>query len=290
VTFPDPPIAVPNDGPLNDGSPDDGTPSDGAHIEYELDDWAVESRQMLRQLLVGAEVPHVWEAGRLVIPEAFEDQVDELVDQTAATFSGTLDDPDVPQVVFDVADFDDDLIDGLLAALAESDVDWAFDEGGQLVVPAVYTATVEQIVERLEFPHALPLADTDNDPHADDGAGTDGIAADIANDDDNAANADDDDDATAGVEIDPDRVLGGLFVATDRLARSATDSRGVLPTLELADELAAGAMPFGFDAPAWTRLKQLTAELVSLLTVVGSTDDEVESTAAELRDLLRRWV
>lgn len=270
MTFPDLPITTPDDRGISDG---------GGHIEYELDAWAMESRQMLRQLLVGAEVPHVWEAGRLVIPEVFEMQVDDLVEQTAATFAGTLDDSAVDRVVFDVADFDDDLIDALLAALGEAGVDWALEEGGDLVVPAAFTDTVAQVVEDLEFPHALALVDVDGDADSDRDGG-----------DDTANDTDDGDDLTAGVEIDPDRVLGGLFVAVDRLTRSATDSRGVLTTLELADELAGGAMPFGFDELAWTRMKTQSAELSSMLTVVGSTDDEVEAAATALRDLLRPWV
>jgi hypothetical protein len=79
-------------------------------------------------------------------------------------------------------------------------------------------------------------------------------------------------------------------VAADRLARSASDSRGVLSVLELQAELADGAMPFGFDEQAFRHMRTSAAELVSMLTVVGSTDDEVEAAATSLRDLLRPWV
>lgn len=270
MTIPDLPINVPDDRGTSDG---------GGHIEYELDDWAVESRQMLRQLLVGADVPHVWEAGRLVVPEVFEMQVDDLIDQTATTFAGTLDDPAVAQAVFDVADLDDDLIDALLAALGEAGVDWALQEGGDLVVPADSADTVNEVVEALEFPHALPLADADGGTAVAGGIGNGGVAGGV-----------DSDDTTTGVEIDPDRVLGGLFVAADRLAHSASDSQGVLSTLELAAELADGAMPYGFEEQDWSRMRTSTAGLASMLTVIGSTDDEVEAAAASLRDLLRPWV
>jgi hypothetical protein len=281
MTFPDLPITTPTDHGTSDG---------GGHIEYELDDWAMESRQMLRQLLVGAEVPHVWEAGRLVIPEVFEAQVDDLVDQTAATFSGTLDDADVARVVFDVSDFDDDLIDALLTELGDAGVDWALEEGGDLVVPASFTDTVAAVVEKLEFPHALAVVDVEDDGIS--GSATGGGASDGDNPDgDDADDGDDDvDDVTSGTEIDPDRVLGGLFVAADRLTRSISDSRGVLSVLELETELAGGAMPFGFDEQAFRRMRTAAAELASMLTVIGSTDDEVEQAATTLRDLLRPWV
>ena len=254
-------------GPVGPVEPVGGGFGDGAHIEYELDDWAVESRQMLRQLLVGHDVAHVWEAGTLVIPEVFEQVVDDLVDQVAATFAGTLDDPEVPRVVFDVADFDDELVDELAAALTEVGVEWVLEPTGELVVAAEHTVTVEQLVESLEFPHALPLS-----PGAP------------------VAGGDPDDDIDTGVEIDPDRVLGGLFVAADRLARSATDPHGVLDTLELAAELDAAAIPFGFDEPVWATLRHTTASLVELLGDAASSDDDVESAAVALRDQLRPWV
>lgn len=251
-------------------------------IEYALDDWAVESRQMLRQLLVGAEVPHVWEGGRLVVPEPFEATTDDLVDEVAATFAGTLDDPDVPQVAFDVADFDPGLIDELVAALDAAGVQWLIDATGELVVAESDAEVVDAAVERLEFPHALPIADDADDSVAPsavgpvDGAGPAG-----------EGDGDDDDDRP---EIDPDRVLGGLFVAADRLARSATDPTGVLDTVSLAKELAGGRPPFGFDATVWDRITAEVGSLAGLLEDADASDEAIESAAAGVRDLLRHWV
>lgn len=251
-----------------------GATGSGDHLEYELDDWAVESRQMLRQLLVGADVPHVWEAGRLVVPEVFEDQVDGFVDQVAATFAGTIDDPTVERVAFDVADFADALVDELVAALDTAGIDWLIDVEGLLVVAATDADAVDAIVESLEFPHALPVVE-----EADLGDGGDGM-------DDSAS----DDGVAAAPEIDVDRVLGGLFVAADRLARRATDPRGVLDTLALADELAEGSMPFGFEPTGWSLLTTEVAQLASLLGDDATSDDDLEAAAADLRERLRPWV
>jgi len=248
-----------------------------ATIEYALDDWAVESRQMLRQLLVGAEVPHVWEGGRLVVPEPFESVVDDLVDEVATTFAGTLDDPDVPQVAFDVADFDPALIDELVAALDAAGVEWLIDAAGDLVVAEADAEAVDAEVERLEFPHALPVTD----PH--DTVGS--PAGDAAGADPAEGDADGE-----LVEVDPDRVLGGLFVAADRLARSATDPAGVLDTVSLAGELASGAPPFGFDDAVWGRITAEVTTLADLLADADAADEDIESAASELRELLRHWV
>lgn len=246
-------------------------------IEYALDDWAVESRQMLRQLLVGAEVPHVWEGGRLVVPEPFESVADNLVDEVATTFAGTIDDPDVPRVAFDVADFDPALVDELVSMLDEAGVEWLLDTEGDLVVAESDADTVEAVVERLEFPHALPVADeADATVSGGDDVETGAPEVALASD--------------AGVEIDPDRVLGGLFVAADRLARSATDPAGVLNTVSLATELAAGAPPFGFDGATWDRIGTEVGGLAALLEDADAADDDIESAAAAVRDLLRHWV
>lgn len=255
-----------------------------ATIEYALDDWAVESRQMLRQLLVGADVPHVWEGGRLVVPEPFESVADDLVDEVATTFAGTLDDPDVPRVAFDVADFDPALVDELVAALDAAGVGWLIDAAGDLVVAEADADTVDAEVERLEFPHALPVTDpADTGPdtgHGGDGGPTDADAA-------GGEGADAGDDLP---EIDPDRVLGGLFVAADRLSRSATDPAGVLDTVSLAGELAAGAPPFGFDSAVWGLITSEVGALVDLLEDADAADEDIETSAAGVRDRLRHWV
>jgi len=255
-------------------------PAAGATIEYALDDWAVESRQMLRQLLVGAEVPHVWEGGRLVVPEPFEVVTDNLVDEVATTFAGTLDDPAVPRVAFDIDDFDPALIDELVAGLDAAGIEWLIDAAGDLVVADADAAAVEAEVERLEFPHALPVTDPDGDAAADpSGAADRGTAG--------ALDVDIDGDAP---EVDPDRVLGGLFVAADRLARSATDPAGVLDAVALGGEVADGAAPFGFDATVWDRIKTEVAALAGLLADADADDADIESQAAVVRDLLRHWV
>lgn len=263
-------------------STEEGTPEGGmagATIEYALDDWAVESRQMLRQLLLGAEVPHVWEGGRLVVPEPFEETTDNLVDEVATTFAGTIDDPEVPRVAFDIADFDPGLIDELVAALDASGVEWLIDAAGDLVVAEADAEVVDAEVERLEFPHALPIAD--------DEAAGDSVAAGSAGDEDEGTG---DGGAENLPEIDPDRVLGGLFVAADRLARSATDPSGVLDTVALATELAGGAPPYGFDTTVWERITTEVATLADLLEDADAADEDIESAAAGVRDLLRHWV
>lgn len=247
----------------------------GARIEYELHDWPIESRQMLRQLLLGAEIPHVWQGGRLVVPEASEAHVDDLVDQVEETTTGTLLDPDAAQVAFEVQEWDDALVGQLTGLLDERSVPWAFAATGELVVLAEHAETVEALVDELEFPDALPV----------DGAGEHAGQAEEPVDD-------------GAVEIDPDAVLGGLFVACDRLARNAGDANGVLDAVEINTTLASARMPFGYDPKVWQEIRARTAALAVVLereeadgaSGGDATDEEIEQAAAELRDLLRGWV
>jgi hypothetical protein len=261
---------------VNGGSPSSSTGAED-RLEYELDAWSVDSRQLLRQLLVGDGVPHTWQGGVLTVPASEEERVDVLVDQVLATVAGTLADSSAPRVAFEVDDLDDGLVDNLLAALDDHGIGWVVAVDGTLEVTAGDADSVERLVEQLEFPHALPSSEVRDAP---DGAGH-------APGGDARSGGDD----VGAVEIDPDRVLGGLFVAAGRLARSTTDPRAVLEVVELAGEVRDGDAPFGFDGVAWTRVQSASAELAGLLTDAAAVnDDDIEAAAVTLRDLLRPWV
>lgn len=266
---------------MSDGPPE-SPQGDEDRLEYELDAWSVDSRQLLRQLLVGDGVTHSWQGGVLTVSASEEERVDALVDQVLATVAGTLADSSTPRVAFVVEDLDDGLVDDLLSALDDHGIGWVVAIDGTLEVATGDADAVERLVEKLEFPHALPSAEVSDTSGPDmDHPGGDAPGG---GDDDGAGNDD-------GVEIDPDRVLGGLFVAAGRLARSTTDPRAVLDVVELAGEVRDAGAPFGFDGVAWTRVQSTSAELAGLLTDAAAVnDDDVEAAAVALRDLLRAWV
>ena len=266
---------------MNDGPPE-SAPGDEDRLEYELDAWSVESRQLLRQLLVGDGVPHTFQGGVLTVPASEEERVDALVDQVLATVAGTLADSSTPRVAFGVADLDDGLVDDLLAALDDHGIGWMVAIDGTLEVATGDADAVERLVEKLEFPHALPSSEVRDTP----GSAVNDPSGDAPDGGEYSGGSNDD-----GAEIDPDRVLGGLFVAAGRLARSTTDPRAVLEVVELAGEVRDAAAPFGFDGVAWTRVRSASAELAAMLTDAAVVnDDDIEAAAAALRDLLRSWV
>ncbi|HET7490196.1 MAG TPA: RDD family protein [Acidimicrobiales bacterium] len=71
---------------------------DGDHevVEYDLADWPAERRTRVELVLRGAEIPQVWDSGRLVVPHSHEAEVDAVVDEAKAVpATGTLqDEPD----------------------------------------------------------------------------------------------------------------------------------------------------------------------------------------------------
>lgn len=248
--------------------PGPATPED-AHLEYELDDWDGASRVMLEQLLVAGNVPHAWQGGRLVVPERTEDLVDAYVEQVEVATGPRLD-PDAEQVAFDLEGWSDDLVDELTRVLDAEELPWELVAGDgdahELVVLAADADRVEELVDGLEHPHALPLDD--------DGTGDDG-----------------DDEDERGEEIDPDKVLGGLFVACDRLAKDARDHQGVLGAADASRTLLAARAPYGFDRTTWTGLRERAEALLELLEGDDPASDEVvEEAAADLRTALRPLV
>jgi len=252
------------DAPLVSDNPFVSLPApseDHAHIEYELDEWSVESRVMLDQLLGGAKIPHVWEGARLVVPEDVEDATDEFVEQVELATLPTLD-PDADLAGFTLDEWEDEKVEALTAQLDEAGIAWEIDADGDLVVAEADADAVEAMLDAVDHPDALPV----------DGEG------DLAVTDDEK------------VDIDPDVVLGGLFVACDRLVHDAKDHQGVLAVAEQAATLEMARLPYGFPVGVWKQVREEAATLLGLLESETSTDDEVGEQAEALRAVLRPYI
>jgi len=181
--------------------------------DFELDEWSVEDRQLLDRLLTGEGVAHVWQGSTVVVPQADEHRVDELIDQVEAEAGG-----------------------GGLAA------------GGPDAGDA-YAGVAE---------------DEDEDDWDDDG-------------------------------VDAQEVLGGAFVAADRLAKRATDPDGVVAMVEAQQAMATMDLPFGFEASVWDDLVARVGVLGTALTVDDDDEaalggEQIEELAGELRSALRPLV
>lgn len=233
-------------------------------VQYELHEWAVESRVMLEQLLESAGIRHAWSGTDLIVDASVEPRVDALVEQVEVTTLPTLD-PDLPKLAYDVDDWSDEQQTLLMHALDEVAIAYEFDVDGALVVLEENEERVEAILDRIEFPDALPVDDDDEDTGEDDGADTvDGVEA-----------AD---------------VMSDLFVAADRLRRNARDAEGVLTLVDRADIAGRLRLPYGFSRAAWGDIVVQATAVKDLLEGDDADDETICEHAQVLRDTLRQYV
>ncbi len=225
---------------------------DGDWLAYELHEWASESRRMLQQLVVAEEIAHAWQGTTLLVHHADEGLVDELIEEVEAAAERRLD-PERETIAFEMATWSGELQAELVRRLGAAGVPHEFDAEGDLVVHAEDEDVVELMI------------------------------------DDIVARADELDlEEVEGLEIND--LLSRLFLACDRLRRDVHDPDGVIGLVESGRRLAGVRTPFGFEAPAWTALREATARLVGMIEGDAGDDDEVIELAGELRDRLQRII
>lgn len=240
----------------HDDEPEDVDSDASGYLVYELNEWSRESRQMVQQLLEGAEIPFVWESTNLVVPAPFETRADEAVGHAEAVATPPLD-PDAEKVLYEMADWTDGEITVLVEALAAAGIPYDFDVDDNLIVLADDEARVEELFDSIE----LPDDDEDEDEHAERA--------------DTRPSAD---------------VLSDLFVSADRLRHHARDHEGVLGFVRAAEDLDALRLPYGFEAMVWQRIVEGADRLRSALEGDDTGDEEIEGLAEEYRALLREYV
>lgn len=241
----------------------------GGQVQYELHEWAVESRVMLEQLLESARIRHAWSGTDLIVGAADEARADALVDQVEVTTLPTLD-PDLPKLAYDIDDWSDEQQTLLMHALDEVAIAYEFDLDGALVVLEENEERVEVILDKIEFPDALPIDDDDERDEDADG------------EDDGRG------DSVDGLEAA--EVMSDLFVASDRLQRNARDAEGVLTLVARADVARRLRLPYGFSTAVWSDIVGQATTVKDLLEGADADDETIEEHAKLLRDTLRQYV
>jgi hypothetical protein len=303
---PDCEVALVDERPTELIRDDDAEPKTG-QVEYELHEWAVESRVMLQSLLNASDIPHVWEGTNLLVPAVVEARVDGMVAQVEATFESSLD-PDAAKVAYDIEDWDDALQTELLGMLDVEGIPYELDADGALVVLEADEAKVEAAFDTIEQEGEIEPGDRSEDEG---GADTPGTAApvdeaddDLDEDDEDGGDDEDDDDEDDEdeddededdeevdeadlVDLDAQEVMSDLFVAADRLKRKVTDHEGVLTLVERSRDVRRMRVPYGFSREAWDEIVKAT---LALNRCLDGDDDEIVEQALALRDLLRTYV
>ncbi len=245
-------------------------------VTYELHEWAVESRVMLQQLLESAGIRHAWSGTDLLASASLEPRIDLLVEQVEVTTLPTLD-PELAKIAYDIEDWSDEQQTLLMHALDEVAIAYEFDLDGALVVLEENEERVEALLDRIEFPDALPVDDDPNRDATGDGDGDgDGDAEDAGRD------------SVDGLEAA--EVMSDLFVAADRLQRNARDAEGVLTLVARADVAGQLRLPYGFSRPVWRDIVVQATTVKDLLEGTDSDDATIEEHAKVLRDTLRQYV
>ena len=104
-----------------------------AEIEYELHEWAGETRLVLDQLLILNEVPHVWQGATLVVREEDEEAADQLIEEAESTSLPTLD-TDAETIEYETAGWSDSEQTSFSSLLVRLGIPYEFNDEGGLVV------------------------------------------------------------------------------------------------------------------------------------------------------------
>ncbi|MDP1820116.1 MAG: hypothetical protein Q8K58_09540 [Acidimicrobiales bacterium] len=123
---------------------------------FELDDWSEAGRRLLGERLTLLGAPHTWEGATLVVSETDEAWVERVLDQVEDELSVSLD-PDVEQVGYDLAGWDDVNRSVLVEALEDEAIAFAM-EGDELFVHEIDEQRVDELVNVIVEPEGEPSA------------------------------------------------------------------------------------------------------------------------------------
>jgi hypothetical protein len=127
---------------------------DKEDLVFELADLSEATRQALRERLELLAVPHHWEGLSLVVSPDDEAWVSRIIEQVEDEAAVSLD-PDADQIGYDLAEWDDQNREMLLAALEDETIAYGID-GDELIVHEIDEARVDELVDAIVAPDAPP--------------------------------------------------------------------------------------------------------------------------------------
>lgn len=256
---------------------------DTAKVFYDLSGWDFDQQAELSSALADSEVPHTWDDTELVIPPAYEDDVDAIfadleqrlniggVRESSETDGGpgtgretagdglkspaewsVLED-ETPVTDYDLTEWADLDRSMVTEALDAAGVAYRFDEG-VLSVPTAAEHAVDDILDEVEVGEMIPVIHD----------GPEGDAL-------------------------PFESLNSFFLAGERLRKDARDADGLERLLEAIKIADPNRPPRGVELRVWRRSCELAEQLADVL-VDGSEDEvitDAQPVAEALHDLLR---
>lgn len=230
--------------PTTDTRPTDVTlvgTSDEEQLAYDLHEWSGQGRRVLDGMLGTSGLQHAWQGATLIVREADEEQVDELVRHAEVATMPTLN-PDDATMVYELDEFSDQDRTRLTNELGLAGLAHEFDAQGDLVVLEADEDAVDGVFEVISRPPEVEYTF---------GPGIEGVAA--------------------------HEVLSELFLALSSLKKSPGDSRANAAfhqQLDMAEQL---ELPFGFSGADWRAVLDQNVALRDGFDTGGSLeDDEIE--------------
>ena len=278
-TGPEPFSSAPADQDPGQGSDQDpGDGEAGEWLAYELHEWSLESRVMLKQLLTVDNVVHSWQGTTLMVHESLEEQVDSLVDEVEETeeakeATSRPIGPEDSLTAFELAEWSEALRSELVERLVQARVPHILDTEGE--IEADTEGDVDQETEPGEVCDLL-VREADED------------RVELVIDDLLAREEEAQFEELDGLEVN--ELLSALFVACDRLRRDPGDLDGIRGVVTNARRIAGVRTPFGFSAPNWRTLRNTVGELLDLVEGEDTDRDDLRELAHRLSDTLRTLV
>lgn len=186
---------------------------------YDCSPWAGESRRLFKAMLDAHGLTVSWAGTEVLVAAADREIVDDLVDQIVMTASAKIG-SDEPGIVYEIGTWPDALQTEFTDQLTISEVSYAWDTDGNIVVAASDEEAVDEVLELLPDPE-----DFDD---------VDGFEA-------------------------QDR-LNRAFRLCDRLAAKPADGLALDELRSVGELLRSMSPPFGFEQLDWDRLVDQVAE------------------------------
>ncbi len=201
------------------------------HLIYDLHEWSWESRSLMASFMHTEKLVHAWQGASLVVREADEKQVDELVirvkDTELPVFNHSTETAE-----YEMEEFSDAQIDVLTDMLATESIPHEFSIEGDLVIQAADEERVEKVFDAW----TKAVAEMDEQEF---GPGL------------------------AGVHV-PD-LLGELSELSKRIQKNVGDVYATKELLGAVGRLHMLELPFGISRKSWHGLRQASGELAELL-------------------------
>jgi hypothetical protein len=254
---------------MTDWNPDD---PDATRVYYDLEGWTFDQQAELASALAEVEIPHSWVGTELVVPEDFEQQCDELIDDvehrlgientganTRSDASGpAVLDPDAPITEFDLDEWEATERLKLSHALTSAEIGYRW-AGSVLEVSTLDESVVDALLDDIESGEYVDVS-----PAAQ---------------------------AEAAAEALPAELLTTFFLAGERLRNNPLDPDGLEQLLAATDVADESTPPFGVQPRLWAQTVELADRVADALADDDVPDlDAVMAAAAELHDLLRPHV